>query len=464
MDKPPRPPERKPAPFLAWLYVIYALPMIVFLSIAMPPFQVPDEYSHAMRADQVSRGNLVSFGGSGTVDGSLRAFGQFYTGIPFHYERKHTAEMARAAAAVDRDMPDHNEVFSNTAQYGPALYLPQAVGIWIGKLAGLNPAWTNLCARLVNGLTAITIGFLAICWCRRGQAMLFTTLLFPVTLAEFSSVSQDALIISLSLLAIALASRVIDEGRTSRPFEFALFVFIVVATTLARASQIALALLGLAFIDWREPFWRSKAVIATVGAVCVAVWIIYLPGLMPQMPKHLSVPVQFHAMVSHPLLLPTLVVRTLCELNFWLFGHMVGTLGWGDAPSPEWYIWTAAAAVFCAWLAPGNRPPWAFPALLGLATFVAVLMALGAALYMSWTPIGKATIDGYQGRYILAILPLLAWTAPNFRPVRIWKTDAMSLVASVFPLLSLAVLPNVVMTRYYESWSEMGLAIKALYF
>jgi uncharacterized membrane protein len=310
----------------------------------------------------------------------------------------------------------------------------------------------------------MAIGFLAICWCRRGQALLFTTLLFPVTLAQFSSVSQDALIISLSLLAIALASRVIDEGRTSRPFEFALFVSIVVATTLARASQIALALLGLAFISRREPFWRSKAAIAAVGAICMAAWIIYLPGLMPRMPKEISVAVQFHAMVSHPLLLPTLVVRTLYELNFWLFGHMVGRLGWGDAPSPEWYIWTAAAVVLCAWLAPGNRPPWAFPALLGLATFVAVLMALGAALYMSWTPVGKTTIDGYQGRYILAILPLLAWAAPNFRSVRVWKIEATSFVVGVFPLLSFAVLPNVLMNRYYESWSEMGLAIRALYF
>jgi hypothetical protein len=463
MDSPAGLPERKPAPFLAWLYLIYALPAIILLSIANPPFQVPDEYSHAMRADQVSRGTLISPGGGG-VDGGWRAFGQLYVGIPFHPERKHTVEMARAAAAMDWNLPDYNESFSNTAQYGPPLYLPQAVGIWIGKLAGLGPVWTNLCARLVNGLTAMAIGFLAICWCRRGRALLFTTLLFPVTLAQFSSVSQDALVISLSLLAIALASRVIDEARPSRVWEFALFVFIVVATTLARAPQIALGLLGLALVDWRDPFWRSNAAIAAAGAICVAAWIIYLPSLMPSMPKELSVSIQFHALVSNPLLLPTLVARTLYDLNFWLFGHMVGTLGWGDAPSPRWYVRTAAAVVVCAWLAPGNRPPWAFPAALGLATFVAVLMTLGAALYISWTPIGKTTIDGYQGRYILAILPLLAWTAPNFRSLRVWGIDATSIIVSVFPLLSFAVLPGVIMARYYESWSAMGVAIKALYF
>jgi Predicted membrane protein (DUF2142) len=205
-------------------------------------------------------------------------------------------------------------------------------------------------------------------------------------------------------------------------------------------------------------------VIAAVGAISVAAWIIYLPRLMPSMPRELSVSIQFHALVLHPLLLPTLVVRTLYELNFWLFGHMVGRLGWGDAPSPEWYIRIAAAVVFCAWLAPGNRPPWAFPALLGSATFIAVLMALGAALYISWTPIGKMTIDGYQGRYILAILPLLAWTAPNFGAVRVWGLEATSIIVGVFPLLSFAILPGVVMARYYESWSQMGLAIKALYF
>jgi hypothetical protein len=37
------------------------------------------------------------------------------------------------------------------------------------------------------------------------------------------------------------------------------------------------------------------------------------------------------------------------------------------------------------------------------------------------------------------------------------------IVIAVFPLISLSVLPEAIMMRYYGSWSAMGLFLKALY-
>jgi hypothetical protein len=34
----------------------------------------------------------------------------------------------------------------------------------------------------------------------------------------------------------------------------------------------------------------------------------------------------------------------------------------------------------------------------------------------------------------------------------------------IFPLISLATLPSVIMARFYGSWSEMGLVLKILFF
>src|SRR5438105_10465298 len=143
----------------------------------MPPFQVTDEYAHTLRADQVSRGQLISPRLGSKVDSVLYALHLIYADMPFHSEVKHTPDQARAAAALQWSLPDYDENFQNTAQYGPILYLPQAAGIELGKLTGLGPAWTLLVARLVNGAVAALISFLAIRICRRGQALMFTTLL-----------------------------------------------------------------------------------------------------------------------------------------------------------------------------------------------------------------------------------------------------------------------------------------------
>jgi Glycosyl transferase family 2/Predicted membrane protein (DUF2142)/Methyltransferase domain len=146
-----------------------------------------------------------------------------------------------------------------------SFYFPQALGIRLGRVADLSLAQTLLAMRLLNGIAACTIAFLALSICRRGRALMFATLLLPMTLSEFASAAQDALIISLSLLAIAIASRILSEKRTARLVEFAAFAAIVVATTFARPTQLLLGLLSPAFIAWRDPRWNEDG--ATLAAI-----------------------------------------------------------------------------------------------------------------------------------------------------------------------------------------------------
>lgn len=449
---------------MAWLFLIYALPMIVFLAVALPPFQVADEFHHAARAEQVSKGILISPRIGDKISGALYAFGELYEGMHFRYEVKHTPDVARAAAALNWEMPDHDKNFQNTAQYGPVAYLPLALGLAIGKHLGLNPVWTMLETRLLNGFLAAIIGFFAICICRRGQALMFTTLLLPMTMSQFASVSQDAFIISLSLLVVAIASRIIAEKRPATIAEFAIFTGVIVATTLARPSQIALLPLGLAFVGLREPRWLYKALIGALGLVLIAGWMMMLSKLMPEEPTGGSVSRQFRAMISQPFLLPALWVRLIQQDAWWLFESLIGRLGWLDTPMPKWYTWTAATALACAWLTPGNRPPWIFPASIASVTLVGIVMAIGAALYMSWTPVGKTTIDGVQGRYLLAVLPLLAWLAPVYPPILARPLSLGWIWVGIFPLVSLATLPGVIMARFYGSWSDMGRVLNILFF
>ena len=99
------------------------------------------------------------------------------------------------------------------------------------------------------------------------------------------------------------------------------------------------------------------------------------------------------------------------------------------------------ASLVFAWLAPGNRPPWLFPDAASFLAFSAVLMNMAAALYASWTQIGKMTIDGAPGRYLLPVLPLLAFMAAVYGPKLARLLSPAWLVVVVFPLVSMATLP-----------------------
>jgi len=448
--------------WLPWLFLIYALPAVVFLSIAMAPLQVADEFAHALRADQIARGKMVSDRLGGTVDGGLVAFSRLYENMWFHPEVKQTEALARQAGAIGWAGPRDHVNFQNTAQYGPLLYAPQALGMLIGRLTGLSVARTLVLARLINGLVCCGIGFVALSICRRGRALTFATLLLPMTLSELGSASQDALLITLSLLAVAVASRVLAEERPASTAEFALFAFVVVATTLARPSQVALVLLAPAFVAWRDLAWRQKALVAALAAVLLAIWMRLLATLMPPVPADWSAAIQFEHLLTHPLAFPIVIAKTMVGQRSWLWETVIGLLGWLDAPMPGRYYTAASIVLALALIASRNRGPLLWPAMLAVATLFTLIVATCFALYLSWTPVDKPIVNGLQGRYILPVLPLFAWLLPD-RGQRLERVAALAWYPVLaFPVVTLAVLPGVIMERYYGSWPVMAASLKQL--
>ncbi len=447
---------------LGWLFVIYAVPLVLVLSIITPPFQVADELAHLQRADAIGHGEIFSERLGGTIDGGWIEMGALYRAMPFHPEVKETVAQATDAGGVRWIGPKDHVNFQNTAQYGPFLYLPQVIGLLTGRVAGISLARTLVLVRILNGLTACAVSFLALSICRRGRALTFATLLLPMTLSEFASASQDASIISLSILVVAMASRLLAEHRSASLAEFGVFAAIVVAAAMARPSMFALAFLAPVFAIWGDSAWRSKGLMAAAAIVVAIIWMRILSGLTPPMPSDESIAGQFRRVLAEPLLFPTVMLTTFARNGDWLLKTIIGYLGWTDAVMPDWYYQTAEGALVIALIAPGNRGPSLWPGALGLLTIGALVTATSLALYLTWTVLGADTINGLQGRYILPLLPLLAWGIPEYSSKVSRFLMPIWYLVFLFPLMTLAVTPVVVMERYCGSWTIMAESLKAL--
>ncbi len=447
---------------LAWLFLIYAVPFVIVLSSITPPFQVADELAHLQRADEIRHGEIISERLGGTIDGGWIEMGALYQAMPFHSEVKETVAQATEAGGIRWIGPKEKINFQNTAQYGPLFYLPQVIGLLLGRMAGISLARTAVLVRMLNGLTACAVSFLALSICRRGRALTFATLLLPMTLSEFASASQDASIISLSILVVAMASRLLTERRPASIGEFAVFASIVVAATMARPTMFALAFLSPAFVTRGDSAWRSKSLIGAAAIAIVIIWMRILSGLTPPVPSDESISGQFHLVLANPLLLPTVMLKTFVQNGVWLLKTIIGYLGWTDAVMPDWYYRTAGIALVMALIAPGNRGPSLYPGMLGLVAVAALVTATSLALYLTWTALGADTINGLQGRYILPVLPLLAWAIPEYGP-RAKRLLMLSWYpVLLFPLMTLAVTPSVIVERYYGNWTIMAESLRAL--
>lgn len=446
-----------------WIFLLYALPAILFLSIAMGPFQVPDERNHALRADQIALGTLVPERVEGWVHRSLAAYARPYEAMWFHPEVKQTVELARRTGEIRWSPTLTRENFQNTVQYGPVLYVPISAGLWYGRTAGSSVAQSLVLARILNGLAACLAGFLALGICRRGRALMFVTLLLPMTLSQLASASQDALIIALSHVVVAMASVTLAERREAGVGEFSIFAALVAATTIARPSQIALALLAPAFVRRHDTYRGAKALVGACAIAVIAGWMILLRWLMPPPASEWDPYGQFVHLVTHPLALPTVILNTFVERGWWLLETLTGRIGWLDTPMSDGFTAAAAAALLAALFVPAKQDT-ASPrsALIAALTLITLTSATFAALYITWNPVGHPIVDGVQGRYALPALPLLAWIVPN-AGARIAHRLALAwLPLLIFPLIGLALLPGLIMERYYGSWSVMGESLRVL--
>jgi uncharacterized membrane protein len=453
--------------FAPRLYLCFALPAILFLALTVPPFQVADEIQHFLRADQISHGELVGYRlgeseSGGRVDPAIVAAVGAYGSIPFHPDAKLSRKMSEAGRAIAWTGRTSPVSFPYMVNYGPLLYLPQVVGIWIGKLARLPVVDTLVLARLVNGACAAALGFLALGLCRHGRAAMFMVLLLPMTLFQFASVSQDALFISSSLLALGLVSHVIAGGRTASRGELALFVAILGAVTMARPPAAVLACLLPLMLGpeageaaGSRPAWPRRRWIAGFVLLVVIAWFATnaLHTFVAPAPKPGISPVdQILYLAQDPVRFLGVFRDTLSALGEPQYKSAIGLLGWLDTFLPDYYYRLAGAALLlaCATDLAGAAPLPSRAGALALAVVVLFVGGIFTAQYLDWTPVGSPIVEGVMGRYFLGFLPLVAWLPLRLRGS--WRPAPMRLAwlaVAAFPIVTLAQLPVTIIERYY---------------
>lgn len=145
--------------FIAGAYLVFAVVIVLLLQLVLPPFAAPDEIAHLFHADLLSSGRILPRPGPDRIIGGgvhspvielANVLGpKAGNGAPIPPE---------AIARADRILwagPIVFAGFPNTGQYGSGLYLPQAIGLLIGRHTGLSILNSYYFARLLSALTSV---------------------------------------------------------------------------------------------------------------------------------------------------------------------------------------------------------------------------------------------------------------------------------------------------------------------
>lgn len=431
--------------------------------VVTPPFQVPDENTHFLRAYHVSEGNMVAESHDDIQDGGMFPLNLLIvvyklTGdIPFHTDRKQSVENIVSFFEFELD-PD-NAFFSSyySSMYPPMPYIPVALVLAVGRTVELPPLVLFYLGRFTNLATSMLLTALAIRVIPFGKWVLFVVALMPVTVFQRSSLSADTLTITLSFVLIAFFMMyAFGERESLRRQDILILVVLTLCLSLSKPPYFLLILLYF-LIPVRKvgSRWRYVALFALLAAlsgVCLLTWSFATSDLQVILPTEPSV--QLESLLANPLRFAWLVVRDY-SYNAWNYvATGIGVLGWLDTPMPSLFILSYVGVLGFVALVDSSPTarlgPWRRLFMVGVG--VLILGSISAALYITWTPVGKDVIEGIHGRYFIPVLPLFL-LALNTQTISLDRAAARvpPLVIS-YSFVSLIVTLLVLVDRYYVAF------------
>jgi len=389
------------------LFLFCGLILGSFYVLFLPISGVPDEHAHFWRAYELSEGRLItetdSEGQTGIyIPENLRAATS---------DKYSTQEDGYQATLNDISVyaSDHY-VLDNTPadSYAPFNYIPQVIGVWIGKFLHLPIIPIMYLSRLFNMVTCIIIIYFCIKYIPIMKKIVFLSALFPMSMQLFSSTSADGSIICAS---IALITFVLYARKTMKRLlnykDVLLLIFI--CSVLVVSKPVYAFLCFILFWIPKKRFKSDKYKILTIfliGTIVLALVLLRL-FLSSTAEGRFDSAAQINFITSNPLVFISILLKNFFLVPTPFIDGVIGkNLEWLSLDLYTPYILTFFIFFIFLCAEHETKITRSFRIFLFCA-FFAIVVSTFTVMFIQWSEPGSTIIEGVQGRYFLPILLLI---------------------------------------------------------
>ncbi|OTO14339.1 MULTISPECIES: DUF2142 domain-containing protein [Enterococcus] len=445
------------------LAVIFGLLMINIV----PPIQAPDEIGHFIKAYAFSELKVKPQAVSKKFSKNESTWGKFGFEVP--YEMKSMNSYAVDKNGKNAKYPYQYKVDAQKIKNGEKAfigtggitnyffvnYIPQIIGIKIGKALGKPIIWQYYAARYLNLIFYILIVSLAIK--RFPFSKLGATILGlnPMALFLASSVSGDAMIIAVSFYFIAWISSLIGK-ETISDVKLAFSALLMVNLVLLKPTLIVLGMLfflipNKSFSINRKAIWGSSIFVA-----CILFYVLWNRMMIDQqlLYRDFANPSE---QVTKFLKEPSLFFENFRD-NY-LFGtkgdhivySFVGMFGLLDAPMGfHWVVLYCMTLVGACFVQEKDSQGLIFhQRVIVVAMMFLYTILTFFALYQIWNKVGRtASIEGLQGRYFIPTSLLIVPLFSSREKILNIKNNKLNIAASLGIILVLIAAMITLTNRY----------------
>lgn len=396
-----------------WFLCLF-IPLSLLMMIVLPIYRAPDELAHLQRSYVIADGQMISSMRDGIIRQPVNLSGMTREDLTTYSD----------LAAINADFPD--EIVENTnptatAMYPPVSYFPQALGMWLAMLLTDNRLVIFYAARVVNWLCTMAVLWWGIRKLPQGKWIFLFLTILPVNLQQMVSASADgmATAIVFALTALVLHARMEKPKFTWR--DYAVMILLAVGLVCWKVFYTPMVLLLLLIpkacfaSDKRNKMIKISCIMGSFllvmgwGLVC---YFSMFHGASEGIEGSTASMIRY--LTQHPLDYFVRLGKNLIHYGAKYVAGIFGTkLSWNNIVPGNIY-WLSSFVLCLAIFAAEKTPKMTIKARVALAgTSILCVLIVYLLLYVWWTPMDSAMIQGFQGRYLLPLtLPVMLAVKP----------------------------------------------------
>lgn len=405
---------------ISGIYLAVIIPMSIIYFVLYVPWSQPDTSSHFLATYRFS--NIV----------------MGYGGDREWYARQEDAEFYEYVWGQDNNpsLKSYSEIASNLhvkcektdlvnlpaathmEYYSMICYLPEVLGLSLGRLLNLSTVLCLYMARLFILLTYIVTTYHAVKRTPVGKGVIAMTALLPMCLMMSSAISYDTMVILSTLNFIAGILYLYKNRQSKHALAEVMFWSFIIGAVKGGGYLILLPLAFMLFDkDNRKQSVKQIMWIVGAGIVSLAIFDLILPAgtVLFQFGKRANGKLNVLLVLNEPLKFLDMSIKAYVENLDILAINTAGThLAWLEPSLPFTLIvlLLTLIGIYSVFEWDELRFKNVDKLFLGIVTVICIVST--PVMLLSWTSVGSKVINGLQGRYYLPLLPLVVFILTKF--------------------------------------------------
>lgn len=413
-------------------FLVTAIPVGLMLAIVMPPFDQLDEFDHFLRSFETSEGMFLNHETQhqmgnyipvSLVDTVYKT--QFISGNGYQYGIAHEAFQTKLNPS------DRIFIRNYASSYPPTIYIPQAIGVTLGRYIFDSPMMMMYLGRIFNFLAYAVIVYTALKIVPVKKNLFYLMALLPMAMNQAATLSGDSMLISSAMLFVAyilyLAYGKVEQIKLKHVLTTIGIGIFIAASKMVYIPMILLFLIiPLKKFSDKKDFWKKFLYVLAGFMIPYLVWnaLNFANISIPDVRNHVGVMPkdQIKFILTQPVHFLKILADSVLSMGENRFLGMLGrvvVIYHYVTPHIVIYTYLFMLILFGLW---NNENDLQFFKLRNLDKWIMMFIMLSSvlliyvALYVGYSPVGNSSILGVQGRYFLpvAIFLFLSISSPLF--------------------------------------------------